>query len=61
MAAGGFVNAFGIGPHSKIADMEHPVELHAEILLESEHVGVEPIERSVYVSGRADQHDAHVN
>ena len=53
VAAGGVVNSLRIRPDPKVADMKDPVELHAESVFERQHVGVEPIERSVYVAGRA--------
>jgi len=57
MTTSGGVDMFRIGPHPEVADMENPIERHAEGLLEGEDVSVEAIESAVYIAGRAKDHD----
>ena len=56
MFLGGLVDAGLVRPHAEVADVQHPLEAHAERLLEGEDVLVEPIEGSVDVAGGADDH-----
>src|SRR5690606_17066350 len=53
---GGLVDALRVRPHAEVADMQHPLEAHAERLLEGEDVLEEPIEGSVDVASGADDH-----
>jgi len=52
----GPVDARGIGPHAEVADVQHPVDAHAERRLEREHARVHPVETAVDVTCRAEDH-----
>jgi hypothetical protein len=50
------VDPVRVGPDAEVPDVQHPLEAHAERLLEGEDVLVEPVEGSVDVTGGADDH-----
>jgi hypothetical protein len=56
MLPGGLVDSGLVRPDTEVADVQHPLETHAERLLEGEDVLVEPIEGSVDVAGGTDDH-----
>jgi ATP-dependent helicase YprA (DUF1998 family) len=60
MLLGRLVDAIRIGPHAEVANVQHPLEAHAERGLEREDVLVETIHGAMDVAGSADDHDAPV-
>ena len=56
MLAGGLVHPLRVRPDSEVADVKDVIEACAELTLEGEHVGVEPIQGAMDVAGGTDEH-----